>query len=71
MPTLIVSAKPARGRYRCGQHFTREPSIVEVDAGQEAAIRADSALVVHEPAPAAATSVPTTAEDEPKSRKGR
>lgn len=74
MPTLIVSAKPVRGRYRAGIHFTREQSIVEVDAEQEAAIRADSALVVHEDKPAQTVESTEDAEparESPKSKRER
>ncbi len=51
MATLIVASIPARGRHRAGYHFTREQSIVEVDAAQEEAIRADPMLRVFEDAP--------------------
>jgi hypothetical protein len=54
MATLIVSALPARGRWRAGHFFGREQMIVEVDADQEAAIRADPLLRVFDDKPAAA-----------------
>jgi hypothetical protein len=71
MPTLIVSAKPARGRYRAGFHFTREQSIVDVTDEQEKSIREDPTLIVHEDKPVAAP-VEADAEADPKpARKGR
>lgn len=70
MPTLIVSAKPDRGRYRCGIHFTREQSIVEVDEAQETAIREDKCLVVHEDK-AAHVTAPESADAEADAKPAR
>lgn len=65
MPTLIVKAVSPLGRYRAGLRFSREPSIVGVTEAQEAAIRADAALVVVESEPTVAAPVVAVAEDAP------
>jgi hypothetical protein len=61
MPAIIVKSLP-RARYRAGFRFTREPDVYEVTAEQEAAIRADSMLVVaKEDKPAEPVLVPAPA----------
>jgi hypothetical protein len=71
MPTLIVSAKPLRGRWRAGCLFGREPSLVDVSDEQEALIREDPMLVVHEDKPAPATVEADVEADTKPARKGR
>lgn len=71
MPTLIVKAKSATGRYRAGHRFSREPSIVDVTEEQETAIRADALLHVVEdkPKPAKATEVAPEPPPAPKAKR--
>ena len=70
MSTLIVKAKSSLGRSRAGIRFSREPSIVDVTDEQEAAIRADSFLVVIEPKPApVAVAAPEPTAPSPKAKR--
>jgi hypothetical protein len=46
MPILVVRSKSADCRYRAGQRFSREDSIVDASDEQAAAIRADDLLIV-------------------------